>query len=201
MAAIISLGRLIITYLALTALILDPRNPRRHSARQIQQIAQSIKAFGFAVPILVDCHNRIIAGYGRFLASQFLGLTEVPVIRLEHLSATQAKAFMIADNRLTESSVWDDQLLAEALKELSELELDFNIETTGFTMGEIDLQIEGLSAPSNDSPDLADQLPAPTSQLPISKLGDLYRACCWNCIQVRDRVVCSSARTRMAITK
>ena len=101
MAAIISLGRLIINYLALSALVLDPRNPRRHSPRQIRQIARSIEAFGFVVPILVDCHNRIVAGHGRFLAAQFLGLIEVPVIRLEHLTEAQAKAFMIADNRLT----------------------------------------------------------------------------------------------------
>ena len=98
MAAIVSLGRLIITYLALTALILDPRNPRRHSSRQIRQIAWSIKAFGFAVPILIDCHNKIVAGHGQFMAAQFLGLIEVPVIRLEYLTSAQAKAFMIADN-------------------------------------------------------------------------------------------------------
>src|SRR5580704_11595471 len=153
MAAIISLGRLIITYLALSALILDPRNPRRHSPRQIKQIAQSIKAFGFAVPVLVDCHNRIVAGHGRFQAAQLLGLIEVPVIRLEHLTDAQAKAFRIADNRLTEMSGWDDRLLTETLKELSEIELDFSIEATGFTMGEIDLRIEGLSTTIGDGPD------------------------------------------------
>jgi DNA modification methylase len=174
MAAIISLGRLIITYLALSALILDPRNPRRHSPRQIRQIAQSIKAFGFAVPILVDCHNRIVAGHGRFQAAQLLGLIEVPVIRLEHLTDAQAKAFRIADNRLTEMSGWDDRLLAETLKELSEINLDFSIEATGFAMGEIDLRIEGLSATIGDGPDSADQLPEPAGQ-PVSKLGDRWR--------------------------
>jgi DNA modification methylase len=186
MAAIISLGRLIITYLALSALILDPRNPRRHSPRQIKQIAQSIKAFGFAVPVLVDCHNRIVAGHGRFQAAQLLGLIEVPVIRLEHLTDAQAKAFRIADNRLTEMSGWDDRLLTETLKELSEIELDFSIEATGFTMGEIDLRIEGLSATIGDDADPADQLPASATQLPICKLGDR-----WNL--GRHALLCGSA--------
>ena len=169
MTAITSFGRLIITYLAVTALILDPRNPRRHSPRQIRQIAWSIKAFGFAVPILIDCHNKIVAGHGRFLAAQFLGLIEVPVIRLEYLTTAQAKAFMIADNRLTDASVWDDRLLAESLKELSEQELDFSIEATGFTVGEIDLRIEGLMTTGEHEPDAADRLPTVTGQFAISK--------------------------------
>ena len=83
MAEIIALGRLVILYVALSVLVLDPRNPRQHSARQIRQIARSIEAFGFVVPILIDCHNRIVAGAGRYLAAQFLGLNDVPVIRLE----------------------------------------------------------------------------------------------------------------------
>src|SRR4051812_46410441 len=120
MAEILSFGRLAVIYLALTALIFDPGNPRRHSARQIRQIAASISAFGFAVPILVDCSNRIIAGHGRFLAAQHLGMTEVPVIRLDHLSEAQVKALRIADNRLTEISDWDESLLAETLKQLSQ---------------------------------------------------------------------------------
>jgi DNA modification methylase len=174
MTAITSFGRLIVTYLALTALILDPRNPRRHSPRQIRQIAWSIKAFGFAVPILIDCHNKIVAGHGRFLAAQFLGLIEVPVIRLEYLTTAQAKAFMIADNRLTEASVWDDRLLAESLKELSEQELDFSIEATGFTVGEIDLRIEGLMTTGEHEPDAADRLPTVSGQFAISKSGDIW---------------------------
>jgi DNA modification methylase len=174
MAAIFALGRLIISYLALSALVLDPRNPRRHSPRQIRQIARSIEAFGFVVPILIDGQNRIVAGHGRFLAAQFLGLIEVPVIGLEHLTAAQAKAFVIADNKLTDASVWDDRLLAESLKELSELELDFSIEATGFTVGEIDLRIEGLSTIGDDELDMADCLPTPTSQFAVTKSGDIW---------------------------
>jgi DNA modification methylase len=172
MTEIISLA---IIYVALSALVIDPRNPRQHSTRQIRQIARSIQAFGHIVPILIDCHNKIVAGHGRYLAAQFLKMDVVPVIRLEHLSDAQVKAFRIADQRLTEMSSWDDQLLAETLKELSEIDLDFDIEATGFTIGEIDLKIEGLSAADGNVPDAADRLPEPTDHAPVSKLGDHWR--------------------------
>lgn len=174
MAEIIALGGLTIIYVALSLLNPDPKNPRQHSTRQIRDIARSIKTFGHIVPILIDCHNRIVAGHGRYLAAQFLKMDVVPVIRLDHLTDAQIKAFRIADNRLTETSAWNDQLLAETLKELSEIELDFSIEATGFTMGEIDLRIEGLSATIGDGADPADQLPASATQLPICKLGDRW---------------------------
>jgi ParB-like chromosome segregation protein Spo0J len=102
----------------------------------------------------------VIAGHGRLRACQSLGWSEVPTIRLDHLTEAQANAFMIADNRLTEISVWDDRLLAEQLKELSELDLDFSLEATGFQMGEIDLRIEGLTPATADERDPADALPA-----------------------------------------
>ena len=107
---------------------LDPLNPRVHSPRQIGQLRHSIKTFDFNVPILVDANLKVIAGHGRLLACQSLGWGEVPTIRLDHLTEAQAKAFMIADNRLTEISLWDDRLLAQQLKELSELDLDFSLE-------------------------------------------------------------------------
>jgi DNA modification methylase len=161
-------------YVALSVLVLDPRNPRQHSARQIKQIAQSIEAFGFIVPLLIDCHNRIMAGAGRYLAAQLLGMDVVPVIRLELLTEAQLKAFRIADNRLSEMASWSDQLLAETLSELSELDLDFSIEATGFTMAEIDLKIEGLNAIGDDGSDPADQVPTPTGQFAIGKSGDIW---------------------------
>ncbi|MDO8432460.1 MAG: ParB/Srx family N-terminal domain-containing protein [Candidatus Binatus sp.] len=138
--------RISIVYQPITALQLDPRNPRAHSPKQVRQIARSIEAFGFNVPVLIDGNRKVIAGHGRVLACKLMGWSEVPTISLEHLSEAQARAFMIADNRLTENSVWDDQLLAEQLKELSVLDLDFNLEATGFEMGEIDLRIEGLTS-------------------------------------------------------
>ena len=86
----------------------DPANPRHHSKKQVRQVAESIKAFGFNVPILVDRDGNIIADHGRWLACRGLGFTEVPILCLDHLTPAQARAFMIADNRLTEIAVWDD---------------------------------------------------------------------------------------------
>jgi DNA modification methylase len=152
----------------------DPLNPRRHSTRQIEQIARSIKRFGFNAPALIDRDNRIVAGHGRVLAAQRAGLDEVPVIRLDHLTDAQARAFAIADNRLAEIATWDDQLLGEVFRDLASLNLDFSLEITGFSIAEIDLRIEGVSTSGSDKPDPADQLPEPAYQTPVSQSGDLW---------------------------
>ena len=138
--------QLAIRYCPVASLKLNPRNPRLHSRRQIRQIARSIDAFGFNVPILVDAEQNVVAGHGRVLASRELGWTEVPTICLDHLTEAQRRAFMIADNRLTEISTWDDRLLAEQVKQLSLCNLDFELDVIGFDVGEIDLRIEGLTA-------------------------------------------------------
>jgi len=104
----------------------DAANPRRHSKKQIRQIAASIEAFGFIVPILIDRDGNIVAGHGRWLACRYLGFTEVPTLCVDHLTPAQACAFRIADNRLTEIGTWDDRLLAQQLKDLSLLGLDFS---------------------------------------------------------------------------
>src|SRR6266481_447554 len=119
----------------------DPTSPRSHSPRQVHQLALSIGAFGFNVPILVDPTLRIIAGHGRLLAAQELGWREVPTILLAHLSEAKARAFMIADNRLGEGAVWNNGLLLEQLTELPVVEPDLAIETTGFELEGIDLQL------------------------------------------------------------
>jgi EmrB/QacA subfamily drug resistance transporter len=133
-------------------------------------IARSIETFGFTAPILIDGMNRIVAGHGRLEAAKRLGLESVPVIRLEHLTDTQAKAYMLADNKLTDRSSWDDRKVAIVLKELSEIALDFEIEATGFEAPEIDLHIQSLE--SSDA-DAADEFEAPAGP-PVSKLGDLW---------------------------
>ncbi len=159
----------------IAALQLDARNPRVHSPRQIRQIAQSIKNFGYNVPVLVDVHDRVIAGHGRVLACRQLGWSEVPTIRLDHLDALQARAFMVADNRLSETSSWNELLLAETLRDLSLAELDFELEAIGFEMGEIDLRIEGLTIAPEDSPDPPDagcRVPAGPA---VTQLGDLWQ--------------------------
>jgi DNA modification methylase len=165
---------------------LDPSNPRLHSERQIKQLAGSIKAFGFNVPVLVDSNLRVIAGHGRIRAAEKLGCSEIPTILLDHLTEPQARAFMIADNRLSEIAVWDDRLLAEQLKQLSVLELDFSLEATGFEMGEIDLRIESLNQYSGPKDDSADRL-AERGNLPaITRPGDLW-------LLGQHRVYCGSA--------
>ena len=169
----------------------DPANPRRHSKRQLRQIADSIRAFGFNVPVLIDRENNVVAGHGRLLACAELGWTEVPTIRPDHLTPAQVRAFRIADNRLTEISTWDDCLLAEQLKELSVLGLDFNIEVIGFEMGEIDFRIASLEDPSQADADPADALPETPAGLPLSKPGDLW-------MLGPHRVLCGSALDRHA---
>src|SRR6266446_5906111 len=119
---------LAVVWRRIEALRPDPATPRSHSPKQIRQLARSIGAFGFNVPILIDRRLRIIAGHARLLAAQELGWREVPTILLDHLSEARARAFMIADNRLAENASWNDRLLARQLKELSLAEVDFGIE-------------------------------------------------------------------------
>jgi ParB-like chromosome segregation protein Spo0J len=190
-------GRIVVQYRRIADLKPDPKNPRRHSRKQIRQIARSIESFGFNTPVLVDPELKIIAGHGRVLACHELGWEEVPTIRLDHLSEAQAKAFMIADNRLTETSVWDDRLLAESLKELSDLDLEFSIEATGFHMGEIDLRIEGVNPEAEPKEDPADELPGISAAVPVSKIGDLWilgghRVYCGNALD--PEACCPDAR-------
>ena len=165
-------GSLGVVYRPLSQLRLDPKNPRQHSPKQIRQIARSITTVGFNVPVLIDPQGQVIAGHGRILACQQLGWREVPTICLEHLTEAQARAFMIADNRLTENSSWDEPLLGEQLKGLAEVDLNFSLEVTGFEMGEIDVLIEGLAPEPEEDP--ADTFPDPAAGPPVSQLGDLW---------------------------
>jgi DNA modification methylase len=179
-------GELRIEHVSIERLKLDPRNPRVHSDRQIKQIARSIKAFGFNVPVLVDHDSNLLAGHGRIHAARQLGLREIPVIRLEHLRPEQARAFSIADNRLSETSTWHDRLLGEVFRDLASVELDFDLEATGFSMGEIDLRIEGLSVTTAGNPDPADEQPSTLDQPRVSRPGDLWEL-------GRHRLLCGSA--------
>ena len=162
----------------------DPRNPRKHPRRQVKQIANSIEAFGFSVPVLVDAQLQIIAGHGRLAACQQLGWTQIPTICLAHLTPEQARALLLADNRLTDISTWDDQLLAETLLELSNVELTFSLEDTGFDMGEIDWRIAGL-ADEPEVEDAADQVPNQGS-IAVSQIGDVW-------VLGEHRVLCGDA--------
>jgi DNA modification methylase len=160
-----------ISYLAIADLTPALHNPRKHGRAQIRTLAQSIEAFGFNAPILIDRGRQIVAGHGRYGAAKLLGLTQVPVIFLDHLTETQAKAYMLADNKLTDRSTWDDAKVAVQLKELSELVLDFDIEAIGFELPEIDFRIQSLDAA--DAAENADEFEAATGPA-VSIAGDLW---------------------------
>ncbi|KAF1708657.1 site-specific DNA-methyltransferase [Pseudoxanthomonas sacheonensis] len=151
----------------------DPGNPRTHSDKQVRQLAKSISAFGFCVPLLVDAERNVIAGHGRLLAAQQLGWSEVPAITLEHLTPLQIQAFRVADNRLSECSTWDPRLLGQQLKTLSEAELDFDLDAIGFDLPEIDLRIQCLDEfGSDEGPDVD----SPSEDLPVvTQLGDVWQ--------------------------
>jgi DNA modification methylase len=145
------------------------QNARKHTNAQIRALARSIQAFGFAAPILADKHGNILAGHARFKAANLLALKQVPVVFLDHLTETQAKAYMLADNKLTDRSTWDEPKLAVQLKELSDLALEFEIEATGFESPEIDFRIQSLE----DASDQDDYFKFSTGST-VSLAGDVW---------------------------
>ena len=160
-----------ISLLAIGDLIPDPLNPRKHSRAQVRAIAKSIRAFGFNAPILTDKYRKIIAGEGRWEGAKLLGLMQVPVIFLDHLTETEARAYLLADNALHDRSKWDDPKLAVQLKELSDVVLDFDLEAIGFELPEIDVRIQSLTV--SDAADRADEFDAVTGPA-VSTAGDLW---------------------------
>ncbi|OFW00555.1 MAG: hypothetical protein A3G20_03690 [Acidobacteria bacterium RIFCSPLOWO2_12_FULL_59_11] len=159
------------------------RNPRTHSESQVAQIAASIAEFGFNAPLLVDSNSGIIAGHGRLLAARKLGLAEVPVIVLDHLSDTQKRAFLIADNRLSDLSGWNDELLAA---ELAALEGEgFDVVLTGFSEAELEALLTDEKEGESESPE---EIPEALA-VAVTQPGDLWligqhRLLCGDC---RDR--------------
>jgi hypothetical protein len=142
--------KLKITYKKTTELIPYAKNARTHSEAQIGQIAASIKEFGFTQPVLLDGQNGIIAGHGRVLAALKLDLDQVPTIELQHLSATQKQAYIIADNKLALNSSWDDQLLALEVEELKAV--DFDLSLIGFHSFELP-ELDGDKPETEDAPE------------------------------------------------
>lgn len=161
-----------IIYKSVKELVPYARNSRTHSDEQVAQIMASIKEFGFTNPILTDGENGIIAGHGRVMAAQRLGLDEVPTIELSHLTEAQKKAYIIADNKLALNSGWDEEMLSVEIQELHELGYDLDL--IGFTpeeLEEMDINLEGsLEAIIDESK--ADDVPEVVEN-PVIKLGDL----------------------------
>ena len=178
-----------IEQVALDALIPYARNSRTHSDAQVAQIAASIREFGFTNPVLVDDDGGIIAGHGRVLASRKLGLTDVPCIRLAHLSETQKRAYVIADNKLALNAGWDEEMLALELVELGEL--DFDLDLTGFTQDEIDaLMPEQLMTEGMTDEDAVPEAP----ERPVTVEGDVW-------ILGNHRLMCGDSTSIDAVEK
>lgn len=174
-----------VTYRLITELKPNSRNARIHSKKQIEQIAASIKEFGFLNPPLLDPDDVIVAGHGRVEAAKLLGLTEVPTIRVDHLSEAQRRAYVIADNNLALKAGWDPEILAAELQYLSDVEVDFDVEITGFGTPDIDLLLDPPSTRSKNGL-LEDQV-LPLGRTPISSLGDVW-------LLGDHKVICGDAR-------
>ena len=179
-------GQRKLVYLPTSALTPHPSNPRKHTRAQIRAIAKSIETFGFTAPILADKERQIRAGHGRWEAAKLVGLTQLPVIFLDHLTEAQTNAYMLADNKLCDRSTFDDPKVARLLKELSALALDFDIEATGFEPPEIDLRIQSLD--DSDVAEVADEFelargPAVTAAGDLWVLGD-HRLYCGSALEL-----------------
>lgn len=165
-------------------------NARTHPDEQVAQIAGSIAEFGFNVPCLVDERGVLIAGHGRLLAARRLGLSQVPVIRLDHLSDAQARAFRIGDNQITLNGGWDDAVLAAELARLKEDGL--NLDLLGFPEDELDRLLDYLGG--NEATEAADEDLAPEPPVePVTRPGDLWllgghRLLCGDCTSADDVV-------------
>jgi DNA modification methylase len=166
------------------------RNARTHSPEQVAQIAASIAEFGFNAPILVDSSAGIVAGHGRLLAARKLGLAEVPVVVLDHLSETQRRAYVIADNRLAESAGWDEAALAAELSELEREGLDLAL--VGFSDRELQALLGGDQQPDAAPDDEEPVTEAPAQ--PVTRPGDVWTI-------GRHRLICGDCRDHATVAR
>ena len=162
-----------------------PANARTHSKKQVRQIADSIERFGFTNPVLISDAGEIIAGHGRVMAANLLGLAEVPTLALSHLTAAERRAYILVDNKLAQNAGWDNDILAIELQAL--IDLDFSLELTGFSLAEIDIVLDeareaNVATPAG--PD--DKIPLMPAR-PVTRRGDLWTL-------GRHRLLCGDAR-------
>jgi len=168
-----ALSALTIEYLAVTEIRPNPINARRHPQKQIAMLAASIRAFGFIGPVVIKEDNSLLAGHARLEAARAVGLERVPCVKASHLSEAQARAYMLADNRMAELAEWDDKSVAAELRFLESYGIDFSIELTGFTTAEIDFRLEQDDG-SPGKPDPADDFDPAPAAFPVTKPGDLW---------------------------
>ena len=169
-----------------------PRNARTHSKKQIQQIASSIERFGFTNPVLVSDDGEIIAGHGRVAAAKLLGWTKVPTIALSHLSEAERRAYVLADNKLALNAGWDSEILAIELQGL--IDLDFDLEVTGFSLAEIDLALDAANDANPDAGDAPEDAVAQASGPAVSASGDLWQL-------GRHLLLCADTRDTVAMDR
>jgi DNA modification methylase len=161
------------------------RNARQHSKAQVKQIADSITRFGFTNPVLISDDGEIIAGHGRVEAAKLLGMRSVPTLKLSHLSETERRAYVLADNKLALNAGWDQELLAIELQAL--VDLEFDVTLAGFSLPEVDLTLDAArDADPAGAGDTADNTPAIGAEA-VSQKGDLW-------ILGRHRLLCGDAR-------
>jgi DNA modification methylase len=163
------------------------RNTRTHSPEQVAQIAGSIREFGFTNPVLIDGENGIIAGHGRVMAASKLGLAKVPCIRLAHLTDTQKRAYIIADNKLALNAGWDEEMLALELGEL--MDEDFDLSLIGFDEAELgDLMAETTEGETDP-----DDVPEPPVD-PVTVRGDVW-------VMGKHRIACGDCTDQGTVDK
>ncbi|HMR36662.1 DNA methyltransferase [uncultured Paracoccus sp.] len=167
------------------------RNARTHSKKQLRQIADSIRTFGFTNPVLIDRENTILAGHGRVAAAMILEMASVPCVRLEHMSPAQKRAYVIADNKLALNAGWDDSILAEELEALVAGDLDFDIGVIGFEVAEIDALIDGLT-PEEDGDPADDLQPEPAAAR--VRPGDIWQL-------GRHRLICGDSLNPVVVSQ
>lgn len=162
-------------------------NARTHSRKQVSQIAESIRRFGFTNPVLISDDCEIIAGHGRVMAAKELGIERVPAVRLSHLSPEERRAYVLADNKLALNAGWDTELLAIELQALIDLEFDATL--TGFSLAEIDFTLDhARDASAVSSDESADRLPEHSEGPAVTRSDDLWHL-------GRHRLLCGDART------
>jgi DNA modification methylase len=176
-------------------------NPRTHTKKQIRQIARSIERFGWTNPVLIDGDGCVIAGHGRLEAAKLLGMAEVPVRCLTHMSEADKRAYVLADNKLAENAGWDNELLALELQSLLDLDVGFDLELTGFDIGEIDIILGDASKVAEEA------VPEPDREDPaVNRNGDMWfigphRLICGDCLDRKTWIdLLGSDKAQMVFT-
>lgn len=184
---------LMVEYVDLKSLKAYTNNAKRHNEKQLQALAASIRQFGFNNPVLIDENNEIIAGHGRIEAAKIIGLTEIPIIRLNHLSDVQKRAYRLADNKINELGGWNEDILKLELSELETICTDFDVTLTGFDTVELDVLLDDDKEKHKISETLNTEPFVPENEI-VSKPGDIW-------LLGKHRIICGNSLEQETFTK